>query len=833
MKKVIVVGNGMVGYKFLEKFVNLQGLEEFEVVAYGEEPRPAYDRVHLSEYFGGKTAEDLYLAPVDWYEKSGIQLITEEKVVGIDAEKRSIQLESGKIDFYDKLVLATGSAPFVPPVEGMDSPGAFVYRTIEDLEDMLNYAKGKKSCAVVGGGLLGLEAAKASVDMGLHTSVVEFAPRLMPRQLDEVGALYLKEKIENLGCSVMLNKNTQKVVFEDGQHHMHFTDGEILSVDMIIISAGIRPRDELAEPSSIEKGPRGGIIVDSQMKTNQPDVFAIGECALYEGMIYGLVAPGYRMAEIAARTILGKSDDFKGADMSTKLKLMGIDVCSFGNPFVSESDTSREVILENRIDGIYKKIVIDESGKKLIGGILVGDATEYNNLHQTYLNDLPLPKTPESLLISSTGEDSGNSSSVALLPSSAIVCNCENVTKEGLVNAIRDENACDLGAIKACTKAGTGCGGCVPLVQDILKVELENLGVEIDTDLCEHFSYTRQELYQIIRAKKLTKYDEVLGSHGKGDGCEICKPAIASILASCWNEPVLDHKSIQDTNDSFLANIQKNGTYSVVPRIPGGELTPDQLIVIGQVAKEYHLYTKITGGQRVDLFGARVEELPAIWEKLIAAGLESGHAYGKALRTVKSCVGSTWCRFGVQDSTSLAIEIENRYKGFRAPHKLKSAVSGCVRECAEAQSKDFGIIATDKGWNLFVCGNGGAKPQHAQLLVSDVSKEELIKYIDRFLMYYARTADRLTRTAPWLNNLQGGMNHLIDVVVNDSLGICEELEKEMQLVVDNYECEWAGVLKDPEKLKKFRPFMNTDENDPSIQFEQERGQIKPAESITA
>jgi nitrite reductase (NADH) large subunit len=743
-KKLIVVGNGMVGYKFLEKFVGFHGLETFDVVAYGEEPRPAYDRVHLSEYFSGKTAEDLYMAPARWYGENGITLKTGCQVNGIDTHKKEIQLSDGTIDSYDELVLATGSEPFLPPVEGMNAEGVFVYRTIEDLEATLTYAKGKKTCAVVGGGLLGLEAAKAAVDMGLNTSVVEFASRLMPRQLDEAGASYLKNKIEDLGCAVLLNKNTKHVEFSNGQHHMHFADGEVLSVDMIIVSAGIRPRDELAKNTQIEVAPRGGICVDSKMRTNADHVYAIGECALFNGMIYGLVAPGYRMAEVAARTILGTNDEFLGADMSTKLKLMGIDVGSFGDPF-ADPEKTREVIVENKKDGVYKKIVIDSSGNQLIGGILVGDAAEYNNLHQICINELPLPLVPESLLVPSSGES--KASSVALLPSSAIVCNCENITKERLVISIREEGACDLGSIKTCTKAGTGCGGCVPLINDILKDEMENMGLKVDKTLCEHFSYTRQELYQIVRVKKYTKFDEILGTHGKGDGCEICKPAIASILASCWNEPVLNQQKIQDTNDYYLANIQKNGTYSVVPRVPGGELTPDQLIALGTVAKEFGLYSKITGGQRVDLFGARVEDLPIIWKKLIAAGFESGHAYGKALRTVKSCVGSTWCRFGVQDSTTLAIDLENRYKGFRAPHKLKSAVSGCVRECAEAQSKDFGIIATDKGWNLFVCGNGGAKPQHAKLLMSDVSKEELIRYIDRFLMFYARTADRLTRTA--------------------------------------------------------------------------------------
>ncbi len=357
------------------------------------------------------------------------------------------------------------------------------------------------------------------------------------------------------------------------------------------------------------------------------------------------------------------------------------------------------------------------------------------------------------------------------------------------------------------------------------------MGARVDNRLCEHFRTSRQELYQIAMIKEIKTFGALIASHGRGHGCEICKPAVASILASLWNENVLDpaHATLQDTNDRFLANIQRGGTYSVVPRVPGGEITPEKLIVLGEVARKYGLYTKITGGQRVDLFGAPVHLLPEIWGELIAAGFESGHAYGKALRTVKSCVGSTWCRFGVQDSVGFAIRVELRYRGLRAPHKLKGGVSGCVRECAEAQGKDFGLIATENGYNLYVCGNGGARPRHADLLASDLDEDTALRYLDRFLMYYVRTADRLTRTSVWLESMEGGIEYLRDVIVNDRLGIAAELERQMQAFVDSYECEWKAVVDDPEKRRFFEQFANTDETAPGIEFVSERGQQRPAD----
>ncbi len=827
VKKIIVIGNGMVGYKFCEKLVANGGAKAFAVTVFGEEKRPAYDRVQLTQYFSGKTADDLTLAGPEWYRDHGIELRLGDRVAAIDRAARTLTSQSGAILAYDTLVLATGSAPFVPTVPGVDKQGIFVYRTLDDLDGIIAYAKNAKRATVIGGGLLGLEAAKAVYDLGLETHVVEFAQRLMPRQIDEPGSAILVEKIQALGVRVHLNKSTKEIAGNGHIEGLIFADGSRLDTDLLVISAGIRPRDELAKACGLETGPRGGIIVNDCMQTSDPDILCIGEAALHKGIIYGLVAPGYEMAEVAANTLMGGEKRFIAGDLSAKLKLMGVDVANFGDAF-GETQGARTVVYRNDKAGVYKRLTLSPFGDFVMGGMLVGDASEYGSLIQFMKNRTTLPPNPEDLILGPRGDSKQvGSLSPIFLPDTAQICTCNNVSKGEIVKAVRD-GVCEIGPLKNCTKAGTGCGGCLPMVADILKGVLESEGKTVSDHLCQHFGYSRQELFEIARIKRIQSYAELLASHGKGKGCEICKPAVASILASLWNDMILEHQGEQDTNDRYLANIQQGGTYSIVPRVPGGEISPEKLIVLGQVARQFDLYCKITGAQRIDLFGARVEQLPDIWEILVKAGFESGHAYGKALRTVKSCVGSTWCRFGVQDSTSFAIRIEERYRGLRAPHKLKSACSGCVRECAEAQSKDFGLVATEKGWNLYVCGNGGAKPQHAELLASDLDEETCIKYIDRFLMYYIRTADRLTRTATWFNKLEGGIEKLRKVIIDDSLGLCAEMEKQMQGLVDTYKCEWKEVVENPELRKRFRHFLNSEESDETLAWARERDQKRPA-----
>jgi nitrite reductase (NADH) large subunit len=825
--KIIVIGHGMVGHKFLETLAAEDA--NLEVTVLCEEPRPAYDRVHLSEFFAGKSADDLSLVAPDFFDKGNVLLKLNARAAAVDRVAKTVTIAGGEVLAYDKLVLATGSYPFVPPLPGKDREDCFVYRTIEDLEAMLECGQRSKTGVVIGGGLLGLECAKALRDMNLATHVVEFAPRLMAVQVDDGGARVLRKKIEQLGVTVHTQKNTLEIIDgEEGTHRMQFADGSHLDADMIVFSAGIRPRDELARACGLDVGARGGIAIDDSCLTSDPDVYAIGECALWGGQIFGLVAPGYDMARTAARHLLGVQSAFTGADMSTKLKLMGVDVASIGDPHAS-AEGSRSYQFTDERKQVYKKIVVSSCGKYLLGGVLVGDAAEYGTLLQMMLNRIELPEAPEFLILPQADGSARPALGVDALPDTAQICSCNDVSKGAILAAVCG-GAVTIGDVKSCTSAGTSCGGCVALVTQVMKAEMTKQGLAVNNHICEHFAYSRQELFHLIRVGQIKTFPALLAAHGKGLGCDVCKPAAASILASTWNDFVLTpvHAAVQDTNDYYLGNIQKDGTYSVVPRMPGGEVTADGLIAVGQVAKKYGLYTKITGGARVDLFGARVDQLPLIWEELIAAGFESGHAYGKSLRTVKSCVGSTWCRYGVGDSMGFAIALENRYKGLRTPHKIKFGVSGCTRECAEAQGKDIGLIATEKGWNLYVCGNGGMKPRHAELLATSLDEATAVRYIDRLLMFYTRTADRLQRTSVWRDNLEGGLDYLRAVVVNDSLGLAVELEADMQRVVDTYTCEWKAAIEDPETRKRFRHFVNSEQADQNVVFISERGQIRPA-----
>ncbi|CAM9142435.1 nitrite reductase large subunit NirB [Acinetobacter pseudolwoffii] len=831
--KILMIGHGMVGHKFIESVLEQAG-DDIELTILAEEPHLAYDRVHLTEYFSGKSVKDLSLCRSDFADAYGIDLRLNTKAVEMDQLNKTVTTNHGDVLSFDKLILATGSYAFIPPIPGNERQNCFVYRTIEDLDAIRAASLNAKTGVVIGGGLLGLEAAKALRDLNLDTHVVEFAPRLMAVQIDDLGGRVLRSKIEDLGVKVHTQKATSSI--EDGdstQHVIKFGDGSVLETDIILFSAGIRPRDELARQSGLLIGERGGIIINDYCQTSHPDIYAIGECALWDNKIYGLVAPGYDMARIAAKHVLGQeSHAFAGADMSTKLKLMGVDVASIGDAHAM-SPGALSYFYADEAAQVYKKIVVSADRTKLLGAVLVGCAKEYSDLLQMMLNGLAVPEQPESLIMPGFDQSTSKSggSGIDLLPDSATICSCNNVSKANICSAI-DGGATSLGALKKCTQAATACGGCAPLVTQVLKSELQRQGVTVNNHLCEHFAYSRQELYHLVRVHEIKTFSDLIQQHGHGMGCDICKPTVANILASCWNDFVLkpSHAGLQDSNDYYLGNIQKDGSYSIVPRVAGGEITPDGLISIGQIAKDYGLYTKITGGQRIDMFGAQVHQLPEIWGKLINAGFESGHAYGKSLRTVKSCVGSTWCRFGVDDSVGLAIFLENRYKGLRSPHKTKMAVSGCTRECAEAQSKDVGVIATEKGWNLYVCGNGGMKPRHAELLASDLDTSTLIKYIDRFFMFYIQTADRLQRTSVWRDNMEGGLDYLKDVIVHDSLGIAAELESRMQHVIGTYQDEWRTAIEDPEVRKRFKTFINAkaaEQNDPHIQFAPVRGQIRP------
>jgi NAD(P)H-dependent nitrite reductase large subunit/NAD(P)H-dependent nitrite reductase small subunit len=728
------------------------------------------------------------------------------KVTSIDREAKTVQSDGISVS-YDKLVLATGSYAWVPPIPGGDKKQVLVYRTIDDMVDIVNCAKASvnKSCVVIGGGLLGLEAANAVMEMGCSAAVVDLAPLLMTKQLDEVGGKILQTEIDRKGVKCYLGVKPNKITSDGGLvTGMELSTGETVQCDFVIVCAGVKPRDELMKASGLEMHPRGGVLINNHLQTNDPNVYAIGECCVHKNMVYGLVGPGYSMAAILADVFTGEAAEFYKGDVSTSLKLLGVNVSSFGD--YTATGCEEYVMNKKSSDGsqIYKKLLFSKDLTQLVGGILVGDTTDYGVLNAMSRMDA-IDLEPEKLLMGGAALQGEGGFE---LPDDATVCSCHNLSRGAIDKAIVEQKLDSFDAIKAATKAGSSCGGCVPLVTQLFKKKKAAMGEVVTNHLCEHFKYSRQELFHLIVSKGVKSFDALIAEYGTGLGCENCKPHVANIMASHFNDYVLEQPTILDTNDRYLANIQRDGTYSIIPRIPGGEILPKQLIAIGTIAEKYGLYLKISGSQRVVLFGAQKSQLPAIWGEVIACGLESGHGYAKALRMVKSCVGSTWCRYGLLDSVSMAILLENRYRGVRAPHKLKSGVSGCVRECAEAQGKDFGLVATNNGWNLFVGGNGGAKPRHAELLVKNVSTELCIKYIDRFLAFYIKTADKLQRTARWIENMQGGLKYLYEVIVDDSLGICADLEKHMLSLIDTYQDEWATTLKDPERLKDFQEHVN-------------------------
>jgi nitrite reductase (NADH) large subunit len=829
-RTVAVIGHGMVGHRFVEALRARDTDGAWRIVVFGEEADAAYDRVGLSSYVGAWDRSLLALTGNDYHGDHLVELRLGNAVTAIDRGAKRLTVADGSDLDYDALVLATGSYPFVPPVPGKDSAGCHVYRTLDDLDAIRTDAESALACdpeaigVVVGGGLLGLEAANALRLLGIRPHVVEFAPRLMPLQVDQAGGEHLLRSMRELGIGVTVGAGTSAIErIGEGANRLRVTlsNDEVIDAALLVFSAGVRPRDELAKVAGLEIAERGGVVCDLSCATSDSDIYAIGEVAAVEGRCYGLVGPGYTTAEVVADRLLGGDAEFPGADLSTKLKLLGVDVASFGDA-LSSTPGALEVVVSDPIGGTYAKLVLSDDAQTLLGGVLVGDASSYGVLRP--LVGSQLPGDPVAL-IAPAGTGDGPAIGVGALPDEAQICSCNNVTKAALCSAIAD-GACTVADLKGCTAAGTSCGSCVPLLSQLLTAE----GVEVSKALCEHFSQSRTELFEIVQASGVRTFTGLIERYGTGTGCDICKPVVASIFASTSSEHILDGEqaSLQDTNDHFLANLQRNGTYSVVPRVPGGDITPQQLILIGEIARDFGLYTKITGGQRIDMFGATVDQLPQIWMRLVEGGMESGHAYGKSLRTVKSCVGTDWCRYGQQDSVQMAIDLELRYRGLRAPHKIKMAVSGCARECAEARGKDVGVIATEAGWNLYVGGNGGMTPKHAQLLASDLDSDTLVHYIDRFLMYYIRTAGRLQRTAPWLDELDGGLDHLREVIIDDSLGLAADFEAAMERHVDGYVCEWKAVLDDPDKLARFVSFVNAPgAPDPTVEFTEKNGRKIP------
>ncbi|OJK04815.1 hypothetical protein ASPACDRAFT_49187 [Aspergillus aculeatus ATCC 16872] len=868
-QKIVVVGLGMVAISLIEKIIKQDAdRRQYDILVIGEEPHVAYNRVGLSSFFEHRKIEDLYLNPTEWYgsvKDRSFDYHLNTRVTKIIPQRKLVTTSTGDTITYDILVLATGSDAVLPThTPGHDAKGVFVYRTISDLENLIEFASKHKgeTGVTVGGGLLGLEAAKAMTDLGDFGNVklIDRNKWVLARQLDGDAGTLVTRKIRELGLDVLHQKRvaTIKTDADNNVTGIVFEDGEEIDCSCICFAIGVRPRDELGQSAGIQCAGRGGFVINESLQTSIEDIYAVGECASWENQTFGIIAPGIEMADVLAYNLTNPDKEpksFTRPDLSTKLKLLGVDVASFGDFFADRDgpkflpgqrpslqadrkDTEAELESESSVkaltykdpfSGVYKKYLFTMDGKYLLGGMMIGDTKDYLKLNQMVKMQKELEVPPSQFILGAQndGEENGDD-----LDDSTQICACHNVTKGDLVAKIKSGTCKTIGEVKSCTKAGTGCGGCMPLVQSIFNKAMQDMGQEVSNNLCTHIPHSRVDLYNIIAVKQLKTFEDVMGAVGKNPeslGCELCKPAIASILSSLFNPHIMDkgYHDLQETNDRFLANIQRNGTFSVVPRVPGGEITADKLIAIGQVAKKYSLYCKITGGQRIDMFGAKKQDLLDIWTELVNAGMESGHAYAKSLRTVKSCVGTTWCRFGIGDSVGMAIRLEERYKSLRSPHKLKGAVSGCVRECAEAQNKDFGLISTEKGFNIFVGGNGGAKPRHSEILAKDVPPEKVIPLIDRYLIFYIRTADKLQRTARWIENLPGGIEYLREVVVDDKLGIGAEMEQQMQELVDGYFCEWTETIRDPKRRKHFQQFANTDETVETVEVIKERGQERP------
>ncbi|WP_270408118.1 nitrite reductase large subunit NirB [Brachybacterium paraconglomeratum] len=829
--RIVVIGAGMAAHRLVDSLVT-RADGRISLTVLGDEDRRPYDRVGLTRFFDGEGPEELTL-PDTIFADPRVTLHEDDAATSIDRAARTVTTASGAVHPYDHLVLATGSVAARPPVDGAELPGCFVYRTLADVDSLQRHVQERAAALgrpvrgiVVGGGLLGLEAAGALQGMDAEATVLQSSDRLMSAQLDLPAGTVLRRLIEARGIAVRTDARTTAILpGPDGAvEAVALRDGTELPADLVVLTVGVRPRDELARAAGLSCEERGGVRIDAACTTSDPSVHAIGEVASFEGQCVGLVAPGYAMAEVVSDRILGGDATFDGYDLSTKLKLSGVDVASFGDAFAT-TPGALDVVYTDPVSGVHKKLVLSDDAKTLLGGMLVGDASAYGALRP--LVGGPLGADPAVHLLPAGGA----AAPTPELPDEAIVCSCSSVSAGTIRHAVREQGCTDAAEVTACTKAGATCGSCTVMVKSLVTGELAKLGKAVSTGLCEHFDLSRRQLFDAVHVSGLTTFSAVIERFGRGRGCDVCKPVLASILAVLGGEHVLDgeNATLQDTNDHVMANLQKDGTYSVVPRMPGGEVTPEGLITVGEVARDFGLYTKITGGQRVDMFGARLEQLPLIWQRLVDAGFESGHAYGKSLRTVKSCVGSAWCRYGVQDSTSMAVRLELRYRGLRAPHKFKLGVSGCARECAEARSKDAGIIATAQGWNLYVGGNGGATPRHAELLAEGLDDDTLIRTLDRYFMYYLRTADKLQRTAPWVESLDGGIDSLRAVIMEDSLGLAADLDAAMARHVSAYRDEWAETLADPAKLARFRSFVNAPTTpDPGLAHVPERGQLRPA-----
>ena len=791
-QKLVVIGNGMAGARLVEEVVSLGGQESYDITVLGEESCGNYNRILLSGVLSGfHDPDDIFINPLDWYEENGIELHAGVRVIGIDRKGKMAYGSGGLLVPYDKLVIATGSSAFVPPMDGLMEedgsykPGVFVFRTLDDCTEIINYAGKVQKAAVIGGGLLGLEAARGLMNRGIEVDVVHLMAWLMDMQLDSLSGQLLKQSLEGLGVRFHLEKLTTAILGDGEVTGLQFKDGATLDCDMVVVSAGIRPNVDLARMAGLHVR-RGILVTDSLACRNDQDIYSIGECAEHRSQVYGLVAPLWEQARVLAERLTGRNADalYTGSRISTKLKVMGVELAVAGDKDPS-SDEDEVVTYVEPNRNVYKKVIVRDG--KVTGAILLGDGLTVPRILQAFDRGEALPENRSELLFPLSA-DAGPMLNVEDLPDDAQICNCNGVTKAKIVAAVDNGNR-SLKAVCDATRAGTGCGSCKMQVQAVLELAADGLMVE---DPSVHYyvpgiALTKPELIAAINAMELKSVSAVFESLAGGKEDAGSKLGLASLLRTIWGADYEDERDARFINDRVHANIQKNGTFSVVPRIYGGITSPDELRRIADAAEKYEAkMVKITGGQRIDLLGIPKEHLPDVWREV---GMPSGHAYTKAFRTCKTCVGTDFCRFGLGDSTSLGVKIEKRFQGIESPHKMKLAVSGCPRNCAESTTKDVGSTAIEGGkWEVYIGGAAGSRVRKGDTLCTVDSHDEVLKYMGLFMQYYRENAKYLERTYDFVERV--GIEKLRQILVDDSEGICERLASEMNAAVDAYKDPW-------------------------------------------
>lgn len=784
MKKLVMIGNGMAGVRTIEEILKLAP-EQFEITIFGQEPYPNYNRIKLSNILQGDTSfEEIIINPFDWYKENHIQLFTGEAVVNIDVERKRVMSSKGREVEYDELIIATGSSSFILPIPGADKIGVTGFRDIHDCEMMIKDAKNYKKAVVIGGGLLGLEAARGLLNLGMKVDVVHLMPHLMERQLDPIASSMLKAELEAQGMNFLLEKETAEILGDERVTGLRFKDGSEIEADMVVMAVGIKANTELAKNSDIDV--KRGIVVNDFMETSIPHIYAVGECAEHKGNVYGLVAPLYEQGKVLANHICGlNSEPYEGSITGTQLKVAGVDLFSAGD--IIDDHSKKSIMIYNEYEGIYKRVLTRNN--MIAGIVLYGDTKDSTRLFRMLTKKEDISGT--SIFQMDSGD--GVTDDIAEMPNDELVCGCNGVTKGAIVDAIKTQGLTTLDQVSHCTNAGRSCGRCKPMVSSILA---HTLGDQFDavaaqkTSICGCTTVSREELVEEIKTKGLSSVKEVMNvlEWNNEEGCTKCRPAINYYLGMVHMDEYKDDRDSRLVNEKMHANIQKDGTYSVVPRMYGGVTTAADLKKIAEVAEKYHVpLVKLTGGQRIGLFGVKKEDLPSMWEDL---DMPSGYAYGKTLRTVKTCVGAQFCRYGTQDSMALGIELEKKFERLDTPHKVKMGVSACPRNCSEAGIKDIGFVGIDGGWEIYVAGNGGVDLRPGDLLCTVKTEEEVMEMTGAYLQYYRETANYLERTSKWVERV--GLDHVREVLADEDTR--KALNERMDKTLNRYIEPWNEAI---------------------------------------